>query len=304
MPMIEILDVGLMATIQDLGRAGYGHLGVPTAGAMDAAALRMANRILGNPEGAAGIEMLLGRCAVRFLDAGTFCLAGAPPSAKLDGRPIAHASYQLANAGQVLAIGAAVFGTWTYLAVGGGVAVPAVMSSRSTDTLSGLGPAPLRAGARLSTGVADPLAAPFHDAPALAGGARAGERVQLEFYWGPREDRFTGRARELLCQHDWTVSQETDRTGTRLLGPALEFSDVRELASEALATGSIQVPPSGQPIIHLANHPTTGGYPVIGVLRHEHVGSLAQCPPGKVVNLRPVRNPLRRRLGEERGGQD
>ena len=119
MPMIEILDVGLMATIEDLGRAGYGHLGVPTAGAMDAAALRMANRIVGNPEGAAGIEMLLGRCAVRFIDAGTFSLAG--QRRRSTGRATNRACVlPIANAGEVLTIGAAVFGMWTYLAVGGG----------------------------------------------------------------------------------------------------------------------------------------------------------------------------------------
>jgi biotin-dependent carboxylase-like uncharacterized protein len=284
--VIEIVRTGLQATIQDVGRSGYGHLGVPEAGAMDPASLQMANRLVGNDDRAAGIEFLMGGFAVRFIAQQVFCVSGAPAGLWLDGRPVAAAAWQLGRPGQILEADRPPFGMRTYLAVAGGIEVPAQLGSRSTDTLSGLGPEPVRPGDILEIG--RPLrAAPFVDAPGVSVASPA-RHVRVRYRWGPREDRFTPAAREALCTSSWQITHRTDRIGVRLQGPALNYQIEAELPTEGLALGSIQVPPSGQPIIHLANHPPTGGYPVIGVIAGADVARVAQCTPGTTLRLHPL----------------
>lgn len=286
MRLIEIVRPGLQATVQDLGRPGLGHLGVPEAGAMDPASLRLANRIVGNDERAAGLELLLGGFAVRFTHDALFCLAGAHCPSRLDGRSVPQHAWVRAEAGQCLVGDYPVVGLRTYLAVRGGLEVPSVLGSRSTDTLSGLGPSPLRAGDQVPVGP-DPAGPPRQSDVVVAPSVRAGGEVLARFRWGPRDDWFTPQTQALLPATRWRISHETDRVAARLLGGRLPAGDARQLPTEGLCLGSIQVPPSGQPIIHLANHPPTGGYPVIGVVDPTDLVRIAQSSPGTVVWLTP-----------------
>jgi biotin-dependent carboxylase-like uncharacterized protein len=284
--VIEVLATGPQATIQDLGRPGFGHLGVPAAGAADPPSLRLANRIVGNPEQAACVEILLGDLSVRFHLARAFALTGAPAPAWLDEKPVGWECWQYARAGQVLRVARPVFGLRSYLAVSGGLAVQPVLGSRSTDTLSRLGPPPLEVGVELPFGAttgATTGVAGFAVAQTVRPESIVFARVRL----GPRDEHFAPQAITTLLTHRWVISDASDRIAVRLDGPGLPTRDSGQLPTEGLALGSVQVPPSGQPIVHLANHPPTGGYPVIVVVAQDDVPRLAQARPG--TGLRFVR---------------
>ncbi|MFF2553595.1 biotin-dependent carboxyltransferase family protein [Nocardia sp. NPDC058058] len=285
--MIRVERVGPLATIQDLGRPGWFDSGVGIAGAADRASLRLANRLVGNPEGAAGIEVLLGGLELLADRHLTVAVTGAAAPASVDGRPMGAASVLEIEAGQRLRLGFAMAGLRTYVAVRGGIEVPAVLGSRSRDTLSGLGPDPLRAGDLLPVGP-PPRQYPIVDvAPVLP---PASGLLTVHVIPGPRDDWFSSVA--ALFAGDWTVSSATDRIGARLdrhSGPALERRVSSELPTEGMALGSIQVPPSGQPVVFLADHPITGGYPVIGVVAAAEVDLVAQARPGQRIRFRPCR---------------
>ncbi|MEV0384071.1 biotin-dependent carboxyltransferase family protein [Nonomuraea sp. NPDC050643] len=272
--MIEVLAPGPYATVQDLGRPGLAHLGVPRSGAADAPSLRLANRLVGNAEGLAGVELTFGMARLRFADAAWVALAGAPLASGADmGVPF------WVPAGGELRLGTPLWGLRTYLAVRGGIAVEPVLGSRSTDSLSGLGPEPLRAGTLLPVG--RPEGVITVDLAPLPGPRPAVLRVLP----GPRDDWFAPEALAELCGRAYTVSQDSNRVGVRLSGPELVRVKEGELPSEGMVTGAIQVPPSGQPIVFLADHPPTGGYPVIGVVRAADVPVAAQVRPGDEVTF-------------------
>ena len=269
--MIEIVEPGPLATVQDGGRPGFAALGVARSGAFDRAALRLANRLVGNPDDAAAIEVTLGGLRVRLDTATTIALTGAIcPGAPDWGVPVSL------PAGATIRLGVPPTGLRSYLAIRGGIAVPPVLGSRSTDTLSGLGPAPLRAGDRLPLGSA---IAPVLGTAAAAPVARAVLRIRF----GPREDWFTAAARGLLLDAEWTVRPESDRVGLRLAGPALERARSGELASEPTLPGALQVPPDGRPIMFGPDAPVTGGYPVIAVVTD--LDPAAQLRPGDTVRF-------------------
>ncbi|MER6006952.1 biotin-dependent carboxyltransferase family protein [Nonomuraea angiospora] len=278
--MIEVMAAGPYATVQDLGRPGLAHLGVPRSGAADAPSLRLANRLVGNPEGLAGIELTFGMARLLFHDGAWVALAGAPvDSAAGMGSP-----YWVAK-GTELRLGMPDWGLRTYVAVRGGIAVEPVLGSRSTDSLSGLGPEPLRAGTLLPVGrpegvISVDLAPPPGPRPAV-----------LRVTPGPRDDWFVPDALAELCARPYSVSQDSNRVGVRLSGAELVRAKEGELPSEGMVTGAIQVPPSGQPIVFLADHPPTGGYPVIGVVREADLPVAAQLRPGDEVRftVRPGR---------------
>lgn len=278
--MIEVLAPGPYATVQDLGRPGYAHLGVPRSGAADSAALRLANRLVGNAEGAAGIELTFGGARLRFLEGAWVALTGAPCPLEAGAAHGMDAPFWLPP-GAELRIGAPSRGLRTYLGVRGGIAVETVLGSRATDSLSGLGPAPLRRGTTLPIGPVtglDPIAvdvAPPRAAPSPA----------LRVLRGPRDDWFTHESLAALCAHPYVVTQDSNRVGVRLRGRALERAREGELPSEGMVEGAIQVPPSGQPIVFLADHPPTGGYPVIGVVASADLPSVAQLRPGDEVRF-------------------
>ncbi|MCP2276701.1 biotin-dependent carboxyltransferase family protein [Nocardia amikacinitolerans] len=282
--MILVEWVGPLATIQDLGRPGWFDSGVGVSGAADRASLRLANRLVGNPEDAAAIEVLLGGLVLRAERHHTVAVAGAPAQAVLDGIPVGHASVLEIEEGQTLRLGFAANGLRSYVAVRGGIDIAPVLGSRSRDTLSGIGPEPLRPGDRLPIGPV-PRALPLVDVAPVD--APPGDVVTVRALLGPRDDWFEDAA--ALFAAEWAVSPDTDRVGARIDhvgGPELRRRITGELRTEGMALGSIQVPPSGQPVIFLADHPITGGYPVIAVVLDADVDAVAQARPGQRLRFR------------------
>ncbi|SCL16360.1 biotin-dependent carboxylase uncharacterized domain-containing protein [Micromonospora rhizosphaerae] len=277
--MIEVLRAGALTTVQDQGRPGFAHLGVPRSGALDPAALRLANRLVGNPEAAAGLEITLTGCQLRFTRAATVAVTGADVEIRVDRRPADVGRPLSVPAGAVLRIGPARTGVRNWLAVSGGLDVPPVLGSRATDTLSGLGPPPVRDGDRL------PLGSPVgNPAPVdVTVTAPVTDELRLTLRLGPRHDWFTPAALNLLLTTPYAVSPLSNRVGARLVGAPLPRAVADELPSEGLVLGAVQVPADGQPLIFLADHPTTGGYPVIGVV--DEVAPLAQARPGTTVRF-------------------
>jgi biotin-dependent carboxylase-like uncharacterized protein len=291
--MIEVLSPGPLSTVQDLGRPGLAALGVGVSGAADRRSLRLANRLAGNPEGAAAIELTLGGLRVRFSRDARVALAGAP-CAVVAGerrRPLAMDAAERVAAGEELRIGAPSAGVRTYLAVAGGIAADPVLGSRSTDTLAGLCPARLARGDVLEIGSVggEPPAAGVE----LAGAVDVvpGGEPSLRVTPGPRADWFAEQVRARLTATAWTVTPRSDRVGVRLEGPALERAVEGELPPEGMVEGALQVPPDGQPVLFLADHPVTGGYPVIAIVAEDDIPLAAQARPG--TRLRFVDSTLR-----------
>ncbi|MFI5607362.1 biotin-dependent carboxyltransferase family protein [Amycolatopsis sp. NPDC051903] len=281
MRALEIVRTGALALVQDLGRPGYARLGVPPSGALDVDALKLGNRLVGNPEGAAGIEALLGGLTVEATAPCTVAVTGPLVRVQVDGRDVgSHAAVSL-NVAQTLAVGTPPTGLRCYLAVSGGIAVEPVLGSRSRDVLSGIGPEPLEEGKTVPLGPVTgvPAGADVVVAPNPA------ERLVVPVVLGPRDDWFTDLARGL--GQWWTVTPDSNRVGLRLEGGPLRRANSAELPSEGLLTGAIQVPPNGKPVVFLADHPTTGGYPVAAVVRRVSLGALAQARPGTSVRFQP-----------------
>ncbi|HEX2903202.1 MAG TPA: biotin-dependent carboxyltransferase family protein [Jatrophihabitans sp.] len=275
--MIEVISTGPFATVQDLGRVGYREYGIGNSGAADRGAHRLANRLVGNAETAATIEVTLGGLQLHCHRAVTVAVTGAC----CPGLP-----WQLAvslPAGSRIVLGAPLTGLRSYLAVRGGLAAPAVLGSRATDTLSGLGPAPLRPGDRFDTGP-DAVADPLDHA-----GARPPPAGPVRVVPGPRADWFAEP--DELFEQPWLVGADTNRIGIRLAGRALNRARPGELATEPTLPGAIQVPPDGRPIVLGPDAPVTGGYPVIGVVLTEDLDRLAQLRPGDALQLLPAGTP-------------
>ncbi|MER7419799.1 biotin-dependent carboxyltransferase family protein [Micromonospora peucetia] len=277
--VVEVLRAGALTTVQDLGRVGWAHLGVPRSGALDPTALRLANRLVGNPESAAGLEITMTGCELRFPRAAAVAVTGAGAAVRVGDRPGDVGRPLSVPAGAVLRIGPPADGLRNWLAVGGGIAVEPVLGSRATDTLSGLGPPPLRDGDRLPLGAPTGPPAPV-DVTVVAS---TPTELRLTLRLGPRDDWFTPAALDLLFGSAYTVSPVSNRVGARLTGAALPRAVAGELASEGIVLGAVQVPADGQPLIFLADHPTTGGYPVVGVV--DDVTPLAQARPGTTVRF-------------------
>ena len=280
--MIVVEATGPLATVQDLGRPGLAHLGVSPSGAADRTAHRLANRLVGNPESDATIEVTLGGLSVRATATHWVAVTGAPTTVLVNDRPMGSNGLIALPPGDRLTVLAPAFGVRNYLAVRGGIAVDPVLGSRATDLLSGLGPAPLRVGTELPVGRPGPplpgvdLAAPHHP------------RKLLALSPGPRRDWFHEQAWTDLLQQPWTVSPDGNRVGVRLEGGPLVRRVTDELPSEGLVRGAVQVPASGQPLIFLADHPVTGGYPVIAVLTDRAADHAAQLRPGDRVRFAPA----------------
>lgn len=284
---LEVVRAGVRTTVQDLGRTGLAHLGVSRSGAADAPALRLANRLVGNPQDAAGLEVTLGGCVVRPTRAVTLAVTGARCTVTVDGRAADWGLPLAVPEGALVQIGRATTGLRVYLGVSGGVRVEPVLGSRATDSLSGLGPAPV------SDGDVLPLCAP-EGLPAgvdLAPYPEPPHELVLRVWPGPRDDWFTAEALRTFLSTPYTVSTLTDRVGARLSGSPLTRAVSRELPSEGLVLGAVQVPANGQPLIFLADHPTTGGYPVIAVLDPADVPAVAQARPGTTIHFRSAVRP-------------
>ena len=282
--MLTVLRAGPLATVQDLGRPGWASVGVPLSGAADEAAHRLANRLVGNRAEAATVEVTAGGLQLRAESAALVAVTGAPAPLDLGGRPAPLNAPLSLRPGEVLALGLPAVGLRSYLAVRGGVDVVPVLGSRSTDTLSGLGPAPLRAGDRLPVGRLAGEGPVVDVAPVGPPTARPVLRVIA----GPRRDWLADSAWTALTTEEWTVSPDSDRVGLRLTGPRLDRIRDDELPSEGLVSGAIQVPPDGAPVLFLADHPVTGGYPVLAVVATADLPPAAQLRPGDQLRFRPI----------------
>jgi len=280
---MRVLHAGTLTTVQDPGRPGFAHLGVSAAGAADPFTLSLANRLAGNREREAALEITLTGPRLAFEKDAVIALAGGRLAAHVDDVPIAMEQTVAVRAGQVLSLGALSSGLRTYLAVAGGIRVGRVLGSRATDTLAGLGPPPLAHGQRLPI-----RAAQLRHARYLRRPWRLDTEQPLRILPGPRADWFTTSALERLLSEAYRVDAASDRTGVRLQGPALERADARELHSEGMATGALQVPAGGQPIALLPNHGPTGGYPAIATLISADQWRIAQARPGQSVTFRQV----------------
>ncbi|GAA2840404.1 biotin-dependent carboxyltransferase family protein [Kribbella solani] len=276
MSSLTVIESGPLATIQDRGRAGQAALGVPASGACDRAAYELANRLVGNVAGAAAIELTYGGLVVHADTELVVAITGAPCT----GVPL-NAPARV-RAGELLRFGPPATGLRTYLAVRGGVDVPPVLGSRSTDLLSGLGPAPLTAQQTLPIGT---LVEPMPGVDLAPVAHPPGGEVRLRVTPGPRRDWFTDAGWAALVEQTYQVSSNSNRVGVRLDGAPLDRSRTGELASEGMARGAIQIPPSGTPVIFLADHPVTGGYPVIAYVTEPDLDACAQLRPGQPVRL-------------------
>ncbi|GAA4805549.1 biotin-dependent carboxyltransferase family protein [Actinomycetospora chlora] len=289
---LTVLATGPLATVQDRGRPGRSDLGVGVSGAADRRAFALANRLVGNDPAAAGLEVTAGGLVVRAGERMVVAVTGAPgpvlvrrPSGRL--RPAGLARPEVLSLGDELRLGAPDRGLRSYVTVRGGVDVPAVLGSRSTDVLAGLGPPPLRPGDVLPVG--QDVVGPVPACDGVPVSAPDGGEVTLHAVPGPRADWFDADALRALFGRPWEVTPASNRVGMRLHGPELGRTPSRagtELPSEGVARGAIQVPASGQPLVFLADHPVTGGYPVVAVLRDRDVDVAAQVRPGQRLRLR------------------
>ena len=343
--MIEILTSGLMNSVQDLGRPGYLDQGIGRGGAMDRPALEIANLLVGNDAGAAGIEVAVFPFRMRFVEPAYYAVTGADCPARLNGETLPPWWCGFAEAGDELRLDAPSEGSRAYVAVGGGIDVPLVLGSRATDLKSvfgGLEGRALARGDRLAVGSAANVPfSPWGEVPSdseamrgsqrhtqlhrgnpssalrappgetlvssrpsdpqgekrdsatpadksadpayfrtCLGGAPAGEPLTLRIMPGAEFDAFTEEARAVLCDTAFTVSADNNRQGMRLEGATLALTRKLELLSHGIMPGTIQVPPSGQAVIQLAEANTCGGYPKIGHVIEPDLWKLGQAPSG------------------------
>lgn len=283
-PALRIVEPGLLATVQDLGRPGVAHLGVARSGALDRAALRTANRLLGNAEHAVAIEVTMGGLrAVARRDLWV-AVTGAWGPVRIDGHPVDPYAAHPWPAGAELHLDRFAHGARAYVAVRGGVEAPAVLGSCATDLLAGLGRDVLAAGDVLRLAEAED--APIPVAEIAPWSPPRDDEIELGLASGPRGDWFAASARAALYEQVWTLSSRADRVGARLDGPALARTRAGELPSEGMVPGALQVPPSGRPTILLADGPVTGGYPVIAVVTDASLDAVAQARPGTRIRFR------------------
>ena len=295
--MIVVVKPGMLASVQDLGRHGHRERGICPGGALDALALTLGNRLVGNADGAAGLELTLGNCELRFECMTRIALTGDDFGATLDGLPV-RANWSLpVRAGQTLRLGAlnaagtAKAGLRSWLAVAGGVDVPEILGSRSTDLKAGFGG---HEGRALKKGDRLPLGRPSLDALQMAQrsfglrgpawaidgveDAEPADAISLRVMPGPEYAQFTAASHRALWNDPWHITPQSNRMGSRLEGTALARERTLDMLSSGVIPGTLQVPPSGQPIILMGDAQTTGGYPRIGVVIRADLWKLAQAP--------------------------
>lgn len=290
---IEVISVGLPVLFQDLGRIGQTTQGISRSGAADRLSLKTANRLVGNKAGSAALEVTLGHFRFRMRGKGVMAVTGAPAPLRIktaDGEELvaAHATAIALNDGDVVSLGAPPTGMRSYLAFRGGFNVEPVLGSFATDTLAQIGPPPLLPGETVALCSAPVGALVSEDEQQDQLLPKAGDDVVLDVVMGPRTDWFTDASVSSFLSQPWLATVRSSRVGIRLQGEALERSIVDELPSEATVHGAIQVPANGQPVLFLADHPLTGGYPVIANVAAHHLDLAGQIPPGVRIRFHPV----------------
>lgn len=295
--MIDVEAPGLLTTVQDLGRWGYQHLGLGPCGVMDADAARIANLLVGNDPGAAVLEITLAGPRLVLESGAWIAWTGAPSAVTLNETGLPGWRPAWAPAGSRLSWGGLYRGCRSYLAVGGGIEVPLVLGSRSTDLRAGIGGLEGRA---LQIGDRLPLGTPRRPSPGFRADAfwpdwwvredapPPDQPVTLPFIAGPDWSTLADSARKALLIGAFRVSHRFDRMGLRLSGPALPAPPGPERLSAGVTVGTLQLPPDGQPILLGVDRQTTGGYPVLGTVARVARSRLAQLRAGDAVAFRPL----------------
>lgn len=280
---LQILDPGPSSTVQDAGRPGLAHLGIGRSGAADRGSYRLANRLVGNDEGEAALEVTFGGLVMCPDQDLLIAVTGAQCPISVE--DIRHGSNSpvTVRSGQRVVLQSPPTGMRSYVAVRGGIRVPEVLGSRSTDVLSGIGPDPLAAGDAVPIGEPYGLQPDLDVAPVAA---PTQDDLVLAVRAGPRDDWFTAAAMHHLVSGGYEVTGESNRVGMRLSGPELTRARTEELPSEGMVRGALQVSPARQPTLFLADHPVTGGYPVIAVVDAADVDRAAQARPGQHLRFR------------------
>jgi antagonist of KipI len=294
--VIRVELPGMMSTVQDLGREGFGPIGVSASGAADPIALRIGNRLLGNPEGAAAVELTLVGGVFRFETDTWMALTGSDFGASLDGESLTNWVAHRVGQGQVLQLQATRTGARCYLCVSGGIEVPLVLGSASTHVLSALGGLngrALRKGDVLRIGPCRPPAARRLN-PDIA--RRLAPRRRLRVTDGLQSDWFTETSQRAFLEVKFRVTEASDRMGLTLEGSAIETTSQADLITTGVALGAIQVPPGGRPLIVFVEQQTTGGYPVIANVIAADLASVGQLRPRDVVEFELVSHGAARAL--------
>ncbi len=280
---LEIVTAPPQLLVEDLGRRGYSWMGVTPSGACDQASFRLANRLAGNPHHIPALEILYGPCQIVFHCSAIIAVTGAIQRLTIADRPCSFNYPHLVRRGETVSLEPPQFGLRSYLAIKGGLYVEPYLGSSSSDTLSGLGPAPLSEGDRVAIQETD-LAAeiPFE----LAATNEISDHFELTGWWGPRSRQLTRRSISKLADKELIASKDASRIGIRLLGAELSPEPKLHVEPEGILRGFIQAPPSGELVLFLADHPTTGGYPVVGALDPRSTDLAAQIRPGDSVSLK------------------
>jgi antagonist of KipI len=301
MRVIEVVSPGLLTTVQDLGRPGYGALGVSASGAADAVSLRIGNRLAGTDEGAAALEMTLLGGTFRFPEGGIIALAGSDFGATLDGEPVELWTAFHVKPGGTLRVGATLSGARCYLCVQGGIAVPLFLGSASTHLLSGLGGyegRALRKGDVLAIGellVGNRRGSSNRQIPPEIL-SKIAPRKTLRVTPGPQFEWFSQAARKVFATNAYVVSEESNRMGLRLEGPALPDANHGEMISEGVAIGAVQIAAGGKPIILFVEQQTTGGYAKIANVISADLCRVGQLRPRDEIRFQWVEFGEARRL--------
>jgi biotin-dependent carboxylase-like uncharacterized protein len=283
-----VQDAGPLTSIQDLGRPGHLRVGIPASGPMDREAFLLANRLVGNPDTAAGLECTLIGPRLEFTDERLVAITGADMTPAINGSPVPAWQGLRVRAGDVLRLGPARSGVRAYLAVAGGIETPLVLGSRATyvrGRLGGLEGRALRKGDRLPMGrveAARPRRVHPDRVPAYGG------EPELAVVLGPQDDRFTPRGIAALFEGPYEMLPQNDRMGARLRGAFIEHTRGHDIVSDGVALGAIQVIGEGQPIVLLADRQSTGGYTKIGTICSFDIGRVAQVKPGGRLRFRRV----------------
>lgn len=283
--LIEIVQAGPLVTVQDLGRSGFRHQGVSRAGALDGLSLRIANQLVGNPEEAAGLELLFGNTRIRFLKEIWFALAGCECFATLNDKPVLLGWTKRARAGDELIISMPRNGLCAYLAFAGGVDVPALMGSRATDVQAEFGG---WQGCKLQNGDLLPIGKKNPKQLKTRGVLLPVLDPVLRVLAGPEVEQFSPETQAAFFTHGWKVTADSNRMGFRLEGDILTRTESADLLSHGVFPGVIQVPPNGQPIILAAEAQATGGYPRIATVIQSDLWKIGQLRPGAFVHFKRV----------------
>ncbi len=281
---LEVLEGGLLTTIQDLGRYGYERFGIPVAGAMDPFALQAANALVGNPWSEAALEITMAGPTLRATESCLIAVTGGDLTSRLNGREIPLWMAVFVRKGGIIDFGVRRAGCRAYLAVAGGVNVPSVMGSKSTYLRGGFGGFKGRA---LQKGDAIPLGRSSLHLPSLAGARlpadclpRYSDKPVVQVILGPQADYFTEEGLATFLSSEYEVGLTADRMGYRLQGPTIAHRETADIISDGIVLGAVQVPADGQPIVMMADRQTTGGYTKIATVVSADIHLLAQCLPG------------------------